>query len=161
MSLVVPLICRTGSFSCHPELLRYPQLGLKNKPCPLDMALDWDNEPPILHTAQRPVSDTGQTSLGDSFSSDSEGEEGNHDNIATGWEEVHDTIVPSSGFTGHTSSTGIDRLEYGLSYSDYTLLHGLNNESRRGLQREEVGVSSSSGLLDTIGTLLGSGWLKK
>lgn len=96
-------------------------------------------------------------SEGEEEEEEEETEECDYSGISDGWEEVHDTIVPSSNYLG-SSNSGRERLEYGVSYSDYTLRQG---RSQNELPSTAEGVHSSNGLLDTLGSLLGSGWLKK
>ena len=148
-----------GPFECHPDLLRYPHLRLKKRSHSTEPNLDWDSEPPLLHSAQSPTQTCAGTE-GSNQSTESSSEEAEFDSkIGEGWEELHDMIVPSSNYYG--IGTVRERLEYGTSYSEYTVQQGLHDDQyEKGAARTDA-HSSSTGLLDTLGSLLGSGWIKK
>ena len=148
---------REGPFSCHPDLLchfhstsqsRSPQEGNPS-------SADWDNAPPLLHMADEDRLPLDTTSSDSGEEEDEEEEEMEEsialDSVTEEWEEVEDCIrTPSFGLG--------DRLEYGQVYRDYGGGRGPHSSQRR--EREET-VQSSSGLLEALGSLLGSGFRSK
>ena len=70
--------------------------------------------------------------------------------IGEGWEEIQDLMVPARFYMG----TSGERLEYGTSYKDY------RHDAPKRMPSVE-NSQLSSGLLDVIGSLLGSGWTRK
>lgn len=141
---------RSGPFVCYPELMHGPVMGSSRKHSLSSSEQHWDSEPPLLHVAQSPNDTDKSPQSTDSEDSDSD----SHTlNIREGWEEVHDLMVPTHFLPGFHG----DRLEYGTSYSEYSQ-QGVISESEL-MQCDSVQVSS--GLLDTLSSLLGSGWTKK
>ena len=160
MKVLFQIVLRTGPFVCYPELLRYPNTKLKKTHLPsTDQHFDWDSEPPLLHSAQSPH-ETKQIYMEESSESEKEEEEEESDSeaeitrIGDGWEEVQDLMVPAPFLFG--PKTVGERLEYGTSYSEYNTQGLLNAQ-----QDTTSSVQVTSGLMDTISSLLGSGWSKK
>lgn len=141
---------RSGPFTCHPELLHY-QLVCKKRDFSSSEA-NWEDEPPLLHTAQEDIDRT----LQEAESDDSDTEIDKMATVGEGWEEVHDLMVPTHLFSGPYG----DRLEYGTSYSEYGQRTVLIESEQQEMHSSES-VNSSSGLLDTLSSLLGSAWTKK
>ena len=106
---------------------------------------DWDNSPPLLHSAD----EDGLLQKSLSCSTDEEELLGNIDGSSIEeWEEVEDiNRVPYLGLG--------DRLEYGQVYGDYSGTRSHHSQWREG---ESTVQSSSAGLLETLGSLLGSGF---
>ena len=131
-------------------------------------APDWETEPPILHSAHQEdrnqpqdllnssiaaqESDDGEQCSGQSDESDED------DLILQGWEEVQDLMVPTRFFPGFHR----ERLEYGVSTSEISHRSVLNQVGA-GMDQEEASssVQYSSGLLNTLSSLLGSAWTKQ
>ncbi len=136
---------------------------------------DWENEPPLLHIAQTQYPTNDQPSCSNNTTSDID--YNNNTDISEGWEEIQDRIIPSLNYYGTTISR--ERLEYGVSYSDYVLQRGQQYPSSNdAIQNDRItngddaiqndrlssssSISSSIGLFDTLGNLFGSsGWIKK
>lgn len=135
---------RSGPFKCYPELLHNHVRKRSHE----DECSD-ESEPPLLHT-------TGSMlSVEDSHSSqETDDESSDKEPTIEGWEEVHDLMVPTTRLYHYGN-----RLEYGTSFSEYSHQTVVNQS-----QHQDMSSNSSqysSGLLDTISSLLGSGWSKK
>lgn len=133
-----------------------------------------DCEPPLLHTAHfGPTANTIATGEGESptdnhdrwvIEDDYQSSDDNETNIDQGWEEVHEMIVPSTNsYFGLSppSTTSKERLEYGVSYSDYTLNYGQHSALNSSDHSSNTAATGSGLFMGTLGSLLGSGWVKK
>ena len=125
--------------------------------------ISWEDEPPLLHSAQDEDANKSQQDNESSTDNDEDDSDLDIDNnndttvVSEGWEEVQDLMIPThllSGFYG-------DRLEYGTSYSEYGH-RAVVSEAEQQEMYSNGSIQSSTGLLDTLSSLLGSsGWTKK
>uniref|UniRef100_A0A1X7VES8 Uncharacterized protein n=2 Tax=Amphimedon queenslandica TaxID=400682 RepID=A0A1X7VES8_AMPQE len=159
---------RNGPFTCHPELLHCSTVNKKHRMTREQnyTTPEWETEPPILHrahqedlTQEQPLDISAATRESDddlcSQSDDSEDDD-DDDVLMQGWEEVQDLMVPTRFFPGFHG----ERLEYGVSTAEISHQSVLNEVG--GMHREESNpVQYSSGLLNTLSSLLGSAWTRQ
>ena len=169
MCVLLYCVCignRNGPFTCHPELLHCPTVNKKHRMTREQnyTTPEWETEPPVLHrahqedlTQDQPLDTSAATrDSDDDICSQSDDSEDDDNVIMQGWEEVQDLMVPTRFFPGFHG----ERLEYGVSTAEISHQSVLNEVG--GMHRgEESTVQYSSGLLNTLSSLLGSAWTRQ